>query len=271
MATPSPPRPSPPRLSPSRRVTLAIGLVFSLGTIGTGALYLVHQLGRASYQEQATLDSPATRLLTVHTGGGDVTVRASPDDQVHVTADVRYGVTRPRLTHLSAPDGVLVRADCQGFLLLASCSVDYTIAVPADFAIRADSRGGDIHALDGLAGVVTLNTGGGDLTVSGARGSLDLHTGGGSIRGTDLHCAEVVAETGAGNVILTFSDAPQQVSTVVGAGNVVVEVPATASYRVDASTGAGRSTVGISNDLTSPRLIRAHSGAGNVTVRPVAG
>lgn len=256
-------------LSPTRRVLLAVGVLFSVGVITSGVLSTIGWLARSSY-EQDTVISPLGQRLSVRDGGGQVELSASTDGQVHVHARVRYGIFRPTLTQTSTSDGVQLVARCPGGFGFNNCQVDYTIAAPPASAVDVVSGGGDIRVRD-LTGTASLSTGGGNIEVSGSGGRLTLTTGGGNIASSGLRSAEVTARTGGGNVTLVFVAAPVTVSAESGGGNIEVAVPNRLAYRVDAGSGGGDATIGIPTDPQATRSIYAHSGGGNVDVHATTG
>ncbi|HSV64734.1 MAG TPA: DUF4097 family beta strand repeat-containing protein [Mycobacteriales bacterium] len=256
-------------LAPGRRAALVVGTVLSVGLIAIGVLNVVGWMAQSRYQQELTLRSEV-KVLTVRTGGGDVSVSPSTDDLVHVTESVRYGVTRPTLVHTATAAGVLLQAGCGGWWFVGSCSVDYAVAVPGDFVVDVRSGGGSVSAA-GLAGSVRLESGGGDVRASELAGRVELETGGGSVRGNALRGTAVTARTGGGNVDLVFAGLPDQVVAESGGGDVTVAVPGGAAYRVSATSGGGRTSIGVRTDPGAARSIEARSGGGDVQVVPTGG
>jgi hypothetical protein len=237
--------PTRPDLSPGRRAVLAAGVVFSLALIAYGVLWLVAVLGRTSEERRSTLPASGGRLV-VSAGSGDVLVVAGGGDQVEVTAHLRYGLRAPRLEQTAGADGVRLSADC-GFWAL-NCSVAYTVAVPAGLPVEARSSAGDV-------------------TVRGLSRPVRVQSSAGDVRGIGLRSTDVTAGSSAGDVRLSFTDAPRRVEARTSAGDVELLLPG-GGYRVDADSGAGDVRVDVPQDPGSDRWIRARSSAGDVRVVP---
>src|SRR5262249_39187894 len=123
-----------------------------------------------AYQENSTLDATGNHLLVRAPHG--ISITPSLDGKVHVRMSVEYGLGRPDITPpRSTPDGVILEADCHGWMTISSCSVAYEVQVPPAFNVEAISQTGTLSAT-GLAGNARLTTSAGDIRVSRMGGDL---------------------------------------------------------------------------------------------------
>lgn len=248
-------------LSPARRVVLALGGILVLLAVAWAAVSAVAVMSRVQVERTTAL--AASPRLAVQTDAGPIDVRPSPDGKVHVTTVERYSLRRPRLTMRSSGGRLELGADCPS--LSFSCSVGYTVLVPAATEVDVTSGGGDVSATD-LTGPARLESSAGDVTATRMTGRLQLRSSAGDVSGRDLG-TELDARSSAGDVDVSFAVAPTDVRAESSAGDVTVTVPG-GPYQVDADASAGTSRITVPTDPNSPRRILAHSSAGDVEVSP---
>lgn len=157
-------------------------------------------------------------------------------------------------------------------------SIDYEITVPADTSVRTHSGSGD-QSIEGMRKDLELESGSGDMRLRDLTGGVRLHTGSGDVEARDISGAfhaetgsgdirldakasgDVRVHTGSGNVELRGVSGTLQAEagggdiSIVGtqtgtweirtsSGNVDVQLPAEASFDLNASTGSGEVVVG---------------------------
>lgn len=282
-------------LSPLRRAILAVGSLLSLGVIAMAVGSLVDSMGHTSERRDSHFRLPGNQL-TVHSGAGDIDLVASADQEVHVRADLEYGVVKPTLRIEN--DGNLVRLDaaCSGWLPFQHCEVHFTVAVPDGTSVNARSSGGDLTATN-LTGTLNLSSSAGDVSATNVHGSVNLrstagdvnashvtgtatlHSSAGDVNGMDLDAAKVDASSTAGDVFLAFASnaftgtdgnaIAANVTATSSAGDVNVELPLdSARYDIEVRSRTG-GTQNIDPDLQrsdSKRKIAISSTAGDVNV-----
>jgi hypothetical protein len=179
--------------------------------------------------------------LSIDVGSGDVTLRGG--DVALVTVTARIEGPSNHLAH-TVTDGHLALSDaCHE----DPCSVDITATLPSGVPV-------DLH------------TGSGDVTIDDMLGTLSLHTGSGDIEGWDLGGADLVADTGSGDVDLGVADPAERVQVHTGSGDVALDVPS-GSYDLRIETGSGdRAFHAVTNDAAAPGTIEITTGSGDVTV-----
>ncbi|MFJ8542927.1 DUF4097 family beta strand repeat-containing protein [Streptomyces sp. NPDC093586] len=202
--------------------------------------------GKTTVDESRYRVDDKVTSLRITSNGGNVEVTAADGSAIDVTERIEYTDEKPRTEH-SVRDGAL-SLDAPGCAKGDSgeCSVGYTLTVP---------RGT----------VLSVDTGGGDVTVRGLAGAVAAKTGGGDIRIGESAAKKVAAHTGGGNIDASFTAAPDQVETESGGGDVTVRLPA-GPYAVDARTDGGDRRVDVAGDPSSAHTVKARTGGGNLTV-----
>jgi len=205
------------------------------------------------------------RRVEVAVHAGALTVSGAADGAVRVRRTIRWVVGKPHATE-RVEDGVL-RIDGRidhGPLYVGS-EVSYHIELPAGVALQASTDAGavDIEATDAE---VQVRTGAGEVSLTRVGGDVRASTRAGAVRGTDLAVHNLVVETSAGAVTLTFSTPPEQVEAHTVAGGIDVTLP-DAQYSISVIAEAGRAEVGIPHDPAASRRLVLRSKAGSVRVR----
>ena len=163
-------------------------------------------------------------MLDVDNSNGPVTITGAAErEQITVTARISDGLreTEERQTLV---DGVLeLRASCP---LIGSewCSVRYTIEVPADIEVRADTDNGRLR-VSGVDGPVHLDTDNGSVEVADVTGNLTIGSNNGSITASRLTSDTVVAETDNGSLTIELLETPTSVEARSDNGSVEVVLP----------------------------------------------
>lgn len=181
-------------------------------------------------------------------GSGDVQVTGgAPAGTVEVTRHLRWGMGGQPSPNEQLNGGTLAIDSRCGGGFMSMCSIDYEVKVPDATAVTLGVGSGDI-ALSGTLGVVTAETGSGDVNANG------------------LAAGDTTLRTGSGDVDLSFNAAPSKVDLRTGSGNVDLFVPKGESYAVDVTTGSGDKNVSVDTSQSSPRSIQIQTGSGDVDV-----
>ncbi|QOV38635.1 DUF4097 family beta strand repeat protein [Streptomyces ferrugineus] len=224
-----------------------------------------------------TIDSDDSALEIVAAEGnkaGTVEVTRWFQGTVAIGAD-------PKVTWSMEDDRLVLREKCSG--MVADCSSKHRIEVPRGVAVKVKDGDGSVRARgfeDALSvrtgdgsvrvtdssGPLELRTGDGSVQVTDSSGPLELRTGDGSVRVSDVSSRRVKAQTGDGSIRLELGTVPDRVETRSGDGSVTIELPRS-TYDVRTRTGDGSEDVTVPRDNTSPHVVSARTGDGNVTVR----
>ena len=232
---------------------------------------------RVSYAEDATIRKAIKQVRIEGDGSGDVTITTGTGTETSIHTVVRYRGDRPDAdTHRVDGDSLILDTDCG-----RHCSVQYRITMPAGVTVtgrlgsgdidltgvtRADvgSGSGDI-TIDDVDGSVTADTGSGEVEVREVTGAVTAETGSGDIHASGI-AGDVDAETGSGQLDVRLA-APASVRAETGSGDVTIIVP-DGAYRVTASSDSGDRRVTVPDQPGAPNTIDAHTGSGEITVRP---
>lgn len=239
------------------------GAGFAVLVIVAGVLSAASWLARQTETQDQTYTQQVDRVV-IDVGTGDISI--GPGDRgVAVHRRLVWSWSKPRITETWQGQTLRIATRCPAVSLGPGCGVDYTLRVPPDVTVVARSTTGDV-AIQGVRGDLTLSTSTGDIKVTDAVGALSAATSTGNVDATGILSSRVHARAATGDVSLRFSRQPDEVVATTNTGDVRVVVPAGGTYKVQASTGTGRATVGIAQDPASPRAITARAGTGDIHV-----
>jgi len=289
-------------LSPARRAILILGVPVVLAVLGWAAYNAVALADQVSYR--AHVSAPVTgERVSVSVGSADATFLPGSGRRILINADLRGSLARPAFSWRSTAAGLALNSACPP-MLVGTCSQSYVITVPGGLPVSLSDTSGDLTADDlsghltvsdnsgnlnaaGLSGTLSLAEGSGDLDASGLSGpaSLSDYSGditltgvrgsavrvagnSGEITVTGLAGTHVVGRDVSGDITLTFSRVPRRVDVTDGSGNITIVLPSGAvRYHVVARDGSGSTTVSVPQSRSSPYLITATDGAGNIDIR----
>ena len=134
--------------------------------------------------------------------------------------------------------------------------------------VTLTSGGGNV-ALSRSGSAATVDSGGGNLNLSHLGGVLKFTTGGGDVDGSNLTSPKVTMDTGGGNVTLTFTSPPTDIDITSSGGNVTILLPRDGT-RYDISYQASGGNYSLASSVLtgsgSGHTITVHSGGGNITI-----
>jgi hypothetical protein len=267
-------------MTPGRWVALTIGVPIALALILGGALSLVSDIGTASFRVDRTIPLDHGRLVA-SANGSDLTVRRgqASGGAARLTGTVQYSLVRP---DFSVSDGTGFSLRCR--FPFGNCGLNAKLSVPAGTALDLSSGGGNMQ-VSGIQSTVTLTSGGGNVSLSGSRsaaivdsgggnlsvshlgGVLKFITSGGNVDGSSLTSPKVTTNSGGGNVTLTFTSVPANLSVTSSGGNITIVLPPGATeYAIKAQTGGGDYSARVPTNGAAANKITVDSGGGNVSI-----
>jgi DUF4097 and DUF4098 domain-containing protein YvlB len=134
--------------------------------------------------------------------------------------------------------------------------------------ITMDTGGGDV-TVSGIGGNTDLSTGGGNVNASDLGGILKFNTAGGDVNVNDLFSPNVTLETGGGNVTLVFTKVPTNVDITSSGGDVTVVLPHGSTRYLITSNPAGGGNSASVPTTTNPNAankISVSSGGGTISI-----
>lgn len=200
----------------------------------------------------AGLDVPARTAVTLWTNGGDI-----------AASGFSSGMT------LWAEGGNVTASDLTGNLQLDTGGGDLT-GTGLSGAIQIGAEGGNVQVGNlNSTSTIRIDTGGGDLTATGLAGSLQLATEGGNVDASGVASGVVSLDSAGGDVTLTFTQVPQNLQISAEGGNVTVILPpGDTTYNLTTPDSEGGSINYPSSlfSAASHHVITIDSGGGDVTV-----
>lgn len=176
---------------------------------------------------------------------GKIDVYPGDPGQVHVTA-VKYSDSglsdRTEIRMFQNEDGdVIIETKYEnsvfGWLgfLQHPARVEYTVVVPPECQLYANSVSGEAHVRD-LTGTLKVNSVSGAVYADNLSGTLTLHTVSGKMEGKHLS-GPLTLDSVSGKVVLMESNLPTLKANTVS-GNLTLETPlGEGPYRVDSVSG----------------------------------
>jgi hypothetical protein len=267
-------------MTPARRAAILIGVPIVFLIFVAGGFSVVGGVAAGSFPVTESVPIPSGKL-TMNLGGGGATLRGSDMNSAtaRVIGTVTYHLTRPTL-RVAAGD---ISLNCPK-VNTGNCNLNATVDVPAGIALNVQTGGGYVTA-SGLSGGATLDTDGGELTLTNATGPSDLalasgggdvhvsqvsgpvvtvSADGGNITGSAIAATRLTAGSGGGDVTLTLTTAPRDLQVTSDGGNVTIVVPQ-GTYVVDEDASGG-TVSGISSSPGAQDTISVSSGGGNISV-----
>ncbi len=198
----------------------------------------------------ATLAVPPRTAVMLGSNGGDIAASGFSSD-----------VT------LLAEGGNVTANDLAGALRLDTGGGDLT-GSGLSGTIQITAEGGNVQ-IGNVNGPTRVDTGGGDLTASSLTGNLQVFAEGGNVDAEALTSAQVLVQSGGGDVTLVFSQTPKDLQISAQGGNINVVLPGgDTKYDIatpDTQGGNVAYPAGLYS-ATSHNVITADSGGGDVTI-----
>lgn len=237
-------------------MTLAIGVPAAIAAIGWGAVNVAAMADTGHYSVSMPLTVSGGKL-TADFPGSNVTV--VPGDAARLAGTVSYSLVRP---HLTVNDGK-VSYPCA--IPAGECGMTATLTVPPSAtSVNVSTGGGSLTVPRGLTGNVTLTTSGSNITADGLGGTADLDSGSGAVNASGITASEVTVNTYGGNATLTFTKTPRDIQVDSASGAVSIVLPhGSYDFRVSAGGGDVRTPA---SDPAARDVITVNSAGGNVTV-----
>ncbi|HEX3752226.1 MAG TPA: DUF4097 family beta strand repeat-containing protein [Streptosporangiaceae bacterium] len=255
---------TPLPMTPARRFWLAIGTPVCLVLAGWIGLNLVALVGQGQFPVSHDIP-PGAGQVTVNVSEGRVHLQGAAGGQAQLTGTAHYTLVRPSFTTKVTTSGPDFGYDCK--FPVGNCDLDATVRVPRATAASVHTGGGDA-TVSGTAGDVTVTTDGGSVSAEQVSGNLTLTTNGGDITASAITAPRVTATTAGGDVTVVFTRVPVIVDVTTDGGRITIVVPpGRTHYHLTEHTGGGTTSGQIPTDSSSPNVITATTGGGDITVR----
>ncbi len=249
-----------------RALWITVGGILAVGALGWGTYNVISLLAHEEHTEHTSFAAADVTSVDIGNDNGSVSITATEGDTIEVTADVSNGWQSTDVSSRVVGGVLEVRASCPVFVSIW-CSVDYTIAMPADRPLTIDGSG-SVH-VRGMTGPVNLDGDDGTVELDDIAGDITVSNDNGRIVGRRLTSSTVDAQNTNGRIELSFLDPPQTVSARTENGRIEVVVPDTdVLYRVDLHTENGGTDNAVRTDPASDHVIDLSTRNGSITLRP---
>ena len=288
MTTIAPPPPAPrPPLSPGGRTAIRATLVVAAAVLVVGALVALSAAAWGISNFRVITDSrplpTAMRTLIVDTGSVPVAVRITTDrDAGEPRADLRMVNSTAAAANPLAVDAergearITINGESSRFLQWSRAG-EITLVLPPDLARRltvtTQQETGVVLAQADLDQLIA-RTEDGAVVLSGSARRVEIHNVNGEVVTRDpiVVAESFSATTVSGDISVDFAEAaPGTVKASSRDGDVVVGLPASGQYVVDASTGERHGSTVVRVPQTTDResaaaVVTARSETGDVVI-----
>jgi hypothetical protein len=255
---------APMTMTAARRAALILGVPLTLAIFAAFAYNAVAQTYQVGYHVHLSVPV-SDQQVRVSIDNADATFSPGSGSRIVVAGTLRGSLARPAFSSRPAASGLALHSSCRlGFV--GSCTMTYDISVPRGLPVSLADATGDL-TVSGLSGQVTLSDGSGDISASALSGSVRLSDGSGDIAVTGLAGTDVTGTEGTGDITLTFSKVPLEVDVTAATGDITLILPrGPTTYQVHASSATGDVGDTLERAPSSPHVIVASSGSGDVSI-----
>lgn len=203
-----------------------------------------------------------TLVVTAHLG--DVQVTGGSTRTVSVTQHLVFHGPPPTTRHRLAAGVLSLTSHCAASEF---CRVSYDIAVPRATAVRVTDDLGAVR-ISALTGQVKATVDAGQIDLSSLSGPVEATTRAGSITSQHISSPRADLRASAGAIDVTFTAAPTAVTATTDIGAIILRVPNSVPYHVNATATAGHIAVTVTQNTAAFRTITASTKLGSITIEP---
>ncbi len=234
--------------------------------------------------KEISLDTGAG-AISVKGAPGDIQVEVTDNEPEKCALTMKTDGARLILKaeDISVKQGFWKMLFSKGPRSVSGCRAGFNVTAPPALNIKADNGSGRIN-ISAMSGDVAADNGSGPISFEGLTGNLSADNGSGGISGTccakNLHadtgsgginikglCGPVDADAGSGAIRLQWDKVPSsgQVRAETGSGNIILTFPDSAKLSSKLETSSGR----VSNDFDNSGKfpVSAEAGSGNISLR----
>lgn len=264
------------RMTPGRVVALTLGVPIVIALIAVSGLSIVSALDIEHFPVNATFPVVDNKVTT--DVEGNLTLRQAAVSEAQLSGTATYSIVRPAVS----TNGATVRYRCRW--TMGDCGLSGTLTVPPQADVTLNTGGGDVTManytgnltlnLDGgnlnagaVAGSMTVNSAGGDVTVTTLGAPVALDTDGGNINIGAVSSTLGTVKSEGGDVTMTFTKIPTNLTIDSNGGNVQLTLPSNDhGYSYDVTTNGGNENTFPSANPRSTDKITVESNGGDVTI-----
>lgn len=196
------------------RAAVLSGVALVAGACGVDSLPMRVDLRKAEFH--------SVDRVEVVLDAGDVEIVEG--EGVVVETRLRWqGFQAPLLELRRSGATLLVSATCAA--TADACAVDVHLTLPPEVLVEVFTDVGDV-SVEGMAGEVFVDTGGGVVELDGLSGHVDAATDSGDIVGRGLLTPDLEMVAAAGDIDAEVLDGQVRLEASTGSGNIGIDVPA---------------------------------------------
>ena len=269
----SPEKPGPgldrsdiPAPLPGRPLWAIFATLLLIAALGWGTFNVIDLLAHGESHESALFAADGIETINVDNDAGWVEIAGTDGDEIRLEADISTGLRRTGYSWEVDGSTLQVRGTCP-IIGTAWCWVKYTIEVPRGVEVVVNTDNDRVE-VTGIEADVTVDADNGRVTLTDIAGSISVNGNNGSVEATGLSGPSANVEGDNGRIELAFTEPPENVVAKTDNGSVDIAVPPVdEGYDIVTSTGNGSTTTtGLVNDPRSPRVIRAETDNGSITI-----
>lgn len=231
----------------SRTLLTVVGTILTV-TVLAGLVLGVSILKRSTSVSTSEIPLGQSAQIDIDAGASDLRIVQGDADVVRVRAKITSGLRDTAFNIGRRGDQIKIVSGCQEWLN-PGCGVDTTLELPKGFPVVVRTTSGNISVDDLAEGVLTIESGSGDVTGKGLR--LD----------------ELDVRTGSGNVAATFAKQPFGFKATTRDGDIRASLgEGKRKYAVTATSDSGDVTSTIDSKQGGSGFIRAKSDTGDISL-----
>ena len=234
--------------SPASRTLLTVlGTVLAVVLVG-GLVLGASILSRETSLSTSTVEVEDAAQIVIDAGETDIRLVEGDDDVVTIRARITSGLRDTRFELGRKGDEIKLDSSCQTWLS-PGCGVLATLEVPRGLPVVVRASAGDIGAEAIAPGVLTVETGSGNISV------------------TDLEVDEFSARSASGDVRAAFATQPIGLKAATDSGDIRAEVPGgERTYVVVTKSKSGDVSSGIESDKGAEGFVNMTTDSGDITL-----
>jgi hypothetical protein len=235
-----------PRPRPWRTRAILIGVIAFAAVTATALTAAAGSAGPARTRAVSVTAGPVA-AVSLQAVPGQLTIVAAATGRVTLTGQLNWtGRAAATSTEYTAARVLRLSFRCATG---SPCTANLRLVVPGRTA-------------------VTLRQPAGHVVISGLAGPLRIIASSVDVSAIGLRCPTVDAAITAGHLGASFDAAPRQVSIGLASAQATLWLPGSVGYAVTAQVAAGFVHVGVPQDASAPRAVRARIVSGELDLQP---
>jgi DUF4097 and DUF4098 domain-containing protein YvlB len=233
----------------------------ALGCVGAVALSACGSSSTGAQSAQSPARNPNGTPASSATSGSNAGGSATTAGQV-------------RSLQVSSGSGSIVVKGTSGALVVDERAGNSTVPAPhklsnGTLSVGSQSDSNSYYIEVPKSATVNATNSRGAIQLSSLAGQVQATAASGTISGQDLSAQTATLSSHAGGIDTSFAAPPRSVAATAQTGSVIIRVPRSASYQVNAHSGRGAAQVTVPKNASAQHVVTATAGSGPVMVMPI--